>query len=67
MSEPGLTNPWEPWQRLLDSIGPEYRRCLYKARNRAGARLQELGEEELAAIASEGRRIAATLDGKGRA
>ena len=62
MSEPSLTNPWEPWQRLLDSIGPDYRRRLYKARDRARVGLQELDEEQLAAIASEGRRIAATLD-----
>jgi hypothetical protein len=65
VSEPGLTNPWEPWQRLLDSIGPEYRRRLYEARDRARAGLQELDEEELTGIASEGRRIAATLDEEG--
>ena len=48
MSEPGLTNPWEPWQRLLDSIGPDYRRRFHEARERAmrdnPAVLEELRE-----------------------
>ena len=63
MSE--LTNPWEPWQRLIDSIGSYYRGRLFKARDRATAKLGELDEEELGAIASEGRRIASSLDEEG--
>ena len=65
MSERGLTNPWEPWQRLLDSIGPDYRRRFHEARERAMAGLAEFNEDELASIASEGRRIAASLDEEG--
>ena len=65
MSEPGLTNPWEPWQRLIDSIGPDYRRRLYKARARARPRLNDLDEHELASIASAGRGIAGALDEEG--
>lgn len=63
MSE--LTNPWEPWQRLIDSIGSYYRGRLFKARDRARNELADLGEEELAALASEGRRIASSLDEDG--
>ena len=63
MSE--LTNPWEPWQRLIDSIGPYYRGRLFRARDQATAKLGELDEEELGAIASEGRRIARSLDEEG--
>ena len=44
MSE--LTNPWEPWQRLIDAIGPYYRGRLFKARDLAKAKLGELDEEE---------------------
>ena len=65
VSEPGLTNSWEPWQRLIDSIGPDYRRRLYEARDRARPRLNDLDEHELASIASEGRRIAGTLNEEG--
>jgi hypothetical protein len=60
-----LTNPWEPWQRLIDSIGSYYRGRLFKARDQAKAKLGELDEEELGAIASEGRRIASSLDEEG--
>jgi hypothetical protein len=60
-----LTNPWEPWQRLIDSIGSYYRGRLFKARDQAQAKLGELDEEELRSIASEGRRIAGSLDEEG--
>jgi hypothetical protein len=65
MSTPGLTNPWEPWQRLIDAIGPYYRERLFKARDRAKAKFGDLDEEELAALASEGRKIASSLDEEG--
>jgi hypothetical protein len=65
VSEPRLTNPWEPWQRLLDAIGPDYRRRLYKARQRARVELEGIDEQQLTAIASKGRTIAATLDVEG--
>ena len=65
MSEPGLTNQWEPWQRLIDSIGPYYRRQLLAARDRAKGELCELEEEQLAALAAEGRRVASSLDEEG--
>ena len=42
MSE--LTNPWEPWQRLIDSIGSYYRGRLFEARDQAKAKLGELDE-----------------------
>jgi hypothetical protein len=57
-----LTNPWEPWQRLIDSIGSYYRGRLFKARDQAKTELGELDEEELRAAASEGRRIASPMD-----
>ena len=60
MSE--LTNPWERWQRLIDSIGPYYRGRLFKARDQAKLKLGELDEEELRSIAADGRRIAGSLD-----
>jgi len=60
-----LTNPWEPWQRLIDSIGSYYRGRLFKARDQARAKLGDLDEEELGSIASEGRRIASSLDEEG--
>jgi hypothetical protein len=60
-----LTNPWEPWQRLIDAIGPDYRGQLFKARDRARNGLADLDEGELAAIASEGREIASSLDEEG--
>jgi hypothetical protein len=62
MSDRGLTNQWEPWQRLIDSIGPYYRDRLFEARDRANAKLDDLDEEELASLASEGRKIASSLD-----
>ena len=68
MSDRGLTNQWEPWQRLIDSIGPYYRDRLFEgdrlfeARDRANAKLDDLDEEELASLASEGRKIASWLD-----
>jgi hypothetical protein len=65
MSTPGLTNPWDPWQRLIDAIGPYYRERLFKARDRAKARFGDLDEEELAALASDGRKIARSLDEEG--
>jgi hypothetical protein len=65
VSEPGVTNPWEPWQRLIDSIGPDYRAQLFRARDRAKGTLDDLGDEELASIASAGRRIASSLDEEG--
>lgn len=57
-------NQWEPWQRLIDAIGPHYRAQLFSARDRAKAEIDDLGEE-LALIASEGRRVASSLDGEG--
>src|SRR5450755_149031 len=63
VSEPGLTNQWEPWQRLIDSIGPYYRRQLLAARDRAKGELCELEEEQLAALAAEGRRVASSRRG----
>lgn len=42
MSEPGLTNHWERWQRLIDSIGPYYRGRLFKARDPPKEKLGEL-------------------------
>jgi len=65
VSEPGLTNQWEPWQRLIDSIGPYYRRQLLAARDRAKGELCELEEEQLAALGAEGRRVASSLDEEG--
>ena len=47
--------PWEPWQRLIDSIGPYYRTQLFAARDRARGELCDLDEEQLEAIAAEGR------------
>ena len=61
MSEPGLTNQWEPWQRLIDSIGPHYRTQLFTARDRARGELRDLDEEQLESVAAEGRRVAARL------
>jgi hypothetical protein len=57
-----LTNPWEPWQRLIDSIGSYYRGGLFEARHQAKPKLADLDEEELGSIASQGRRIASSLD-----
>ena len=65
MSEPGPTNPWEPWQRLIDSIGPHYRSQLLAARDRARGELRDLNEEELESIAAEGRAVARSLDEEG--
>ena len=58
VSEQGLRNQWEPWQRLIDSIGPYYRGRLLAARDRARSELCELHEEELETVAAEGRRVA---------
>lgn len=65
MSERGLTNLWEPWQRLIDSIGPHYRSQLLAARDRARGELRELNEEQLESIAAEGRAVARSLDEEG--
>ena len=65
MSKPGLTNQWEPWQRLVDSIGPYYRTQLFTARERARGELCDLDEEQLATVAAEGRRVASSLDEEG--
>jgi hypothetical protein len=65
VSEPGLTNPWELWQRLIDSIGPYYRGRLFSARDEAKREFGELDDQELGAIAAEGRRAAGTLDEEG--
>ncbi len=65
MSEPGLTNQWEPWQRLIDSIGPYCRARLLAARDRARGELRDIDEEQLEAIAAEGRRVASSLDEEG--
>ncbi len=65
MSERGLTNQWEPWQRLVDSIGPYYRARLLVARDRAKGELSDIEEEQLEAIAAEGRAIAGSLDEEG--
>jgi hypothetical protein len=61
----GLKKPWEPRQRLIDAIGPYYRERLFKARDRARARVGDLDEEELAQLASDGRTIANSLDEAG--
>jgi hypothetical protein len=61
----GLTNPWEPWQRLIDSIGPHYRTQLLAARDRAKGELGDLDDEQLETLAAEGRRAAGTLDEDG--
>jgi hypothetical protein len=58
MSKRGLTNQWEPWQRLIDSIGPYYRTRLFAARDRARGELCDLDEEQLEAIAAERRTVA---------
>jgi hypothetical protein len=65
MSERGLRNQWGPWQRLIDSIGPYYRTQLLAARERARAELCDLAEEQLEAIAVEGRAAAGSLDEEG--
>jgi hypothetical protein len=65
VSESGVTNPWEPWQRLIDAIGPDYRRLLLKARDRAKAEIDVLDEDGLGSIAAEGRAIASSLDEEG--
>ena len=65
MSEPGLTNRWEPWQRLIDSIGPYYRAQLFKARDHAKGELADLDDGQLGVIAAEGRGVARSLDGEG--
>ena len=65
MSEPGLTDPGEPWQRLIDSIGPHYCSQLLAARDRARGELRDLNEEQLESIAAEGRAVARSLDDQG--
>ena len=65
MSEPSVTNPWEPWQRLIDSIGPHYREQLFKARDQAKGELDDLDDEQLGVIAEDGRRVASSLDEEG--
>jgi hypothetical protein len=65
VSGQGLTNRWEPWQRLIDLIGPYYRTQLFAARDRARDELCDLDEERLEAIAAEGRAVAGSLDEEG--
>jgi hypothetical protein len=65
VSGPGLRNPWEPWQRLIDSIGPYYRGQLLAARDQARGALRDLDDEQLEAVAAEGRRVAGSLDEEG--
>src|SRR5436305_3979911 len=65
MSERGLTNQWESWQRLIDSIGPYYRTQLFAARDRARGELRDLDEEQLESVAAEGRTVAGSLDEEG--
>lgn len=65
VSEQGLTNRWEPWQRVIDSIGPYYRTQLFAARDRARDELCDLDEEQLEAIAAEGHAVAGSLDEEG--
>jgi hypothetical protein len=65
VSEQGLTNRWEPWQRLIDSIGPNYRTQLFAARDRARDEPCDLDEDQLEAIAAEGRAVAGSLDEEG--
>jgi len=65
VSESGLTNPWEPWQRLIDSIGPDYRTVPFRARDQAKAEIDDLDEEEFGLIASEARAVASSLDEEG--
>ena len=59
----GLTNQWEPWQRLIDSIGPYYGAQLFTAR--AGERRATHVDEDLETVAAEGRRVAGSLDEEG--
>jgi hypothetical protein len=61
VSESGLTNPWEPWQRLIDSIGPHYRAELFKARDRATQKFADLDEDALLSMGREGRSVAGSL------
>ena len=65
VSEQGLTNRREPWQRLIDSIGPYYRARLFAARDRARDELRDLDEEQLETVAAERRAVAGSLDEEG--
>jgi hypothetical protein len=65
VSEPGLTNPRQPWQRLIDSIGRYYRGRLFNARDEAKRELGELDDQELWVIAAAGSAAAGTLDEEG--
>lgn len=65
MSERGLTNQWEPWQRLIDSIGPYYRAQFLAARDRARGELGDLDEGQLETIAAEGCKVCWGLDEEG--
>src|SRR5450755_1678165 len=65
MSDPGVTNSWEQWRRLIDSIGPYYRTRLLAARDRARGGLRDLDEEQLESVAAEGRMVASSLDEEG--
>ena len=66
MSEPGLTNPWQPSQRLIDSIGPYYRGRLFNARDEAKRELGELDDQELWVIAAAGSAAAGSSTRKAR-
>ena len=65
VSERGLTNPWEPWQRLIDSIGPYYRSQVLAAGDHARGELCDLDEGQRETVAAEGRRVANSLDDEG--
>jgi hypothetical protein len=60
-----VSNPWERWQRLIDSIGPYYRSQLLAARDQARGELCDLDEGQLETVAAEGRRVASALDEEG--
>ena len=51
----------------VDSIGPYYRARLLVARDRAKGELRDIEEEQLEAIAAEGRAIAGSLTRRARA
>ena len=55
MSERRLTNQWEPWQRLIDSIGPHYRT---QPAGRVRSEPRDLDEEQLEGDRRGGRAVA---------
>jgi hypothetical protein len=54
VSEPGLTNPWEPWQPLIDAIGPYYRSQLLATGDHARGELCDLDEGQRETVAAGG-------------